>query len=232
MKSKEGSLANRGFLEKGIETDYHALSLAGKIKMLKSKVAIERTLAARLLSKETVLVSENLIQALKIEKKLYPKIEICNALVAHSKSSVKLLIAELGEIGVNQHNSIPDKEFRKDSYPLPRDIAGRTLINIGKSALAELLKVLGNNNEIKISEAIDAIGYICFYDYQPQVFEKLRECHRNNFNNDLISWKIIRAMSGFSESKTFLLEQMDVCSNERIQKEIKRSLRLIEKLRK
>lgn len=228
MKSKREDLANRGFVKQGFENDFKTLSLESKLQLLKSSNATERTLGARLLSGEKMPIAENLIEALKIEKKLYSKIEICKALVAHSRSSIKLLINELGEIGSNQHKHLPEKEFGKDNYPLPRDIAARTLANIGPSALPELMRVTGNNTPGQISEAIDAIGFICFYNPQPKMLDKLKACYINHSNCDLISWKIIRAMSGFPESMQFLLDQKKSLTNKRIIKEIDRSIRLIE----
>lgn len=232
VKCSQKDLEKRGFLKKGIESEYLTLSLIDKLELLKSNIPTERTLGARLLSQERHYVADKLVYALKVEKKLYSKIEICKALVCHKNDSITLLIEELGKIGTNQHESIPDKEFCKVNYPLPRDIAGRTLANVGKSALPGLLSVLENSDKRQVSEAIDAIGFICFYDNQPQVFDKLKNCYIRNSKNSLICWKIVRAMSGFSQSILFLSEQKALCRNERIRKEINRSLRLIEKRRK
>lgn len=227
MKSKQEDLAKRGYLKQVAESNTYTLT--EKILLLKSNIAIDRTLGARLLSKSIDSPVEELIKALKVEKKLYTKIEICNALVLQGEKSVKNLIAELGKIGSNQHKCVPEKQFGKDNYPIPRDIVGRTLAGIGKSAIPELLEVLENNEEKQLSEAIDTIGYICFYDYQPEVFEKLKKCYIKYIHNDLICWKIVRAMSGFTESVAFLSEQKDLIHNDWIKKEIARSLRLIEK---
>lgn len=228
MKSEKEELIRRGFLQPGAETEFWTLCRDDMVQLLKSQIATNRTLGARLLSKTHEPVAEELIHALRVEKKLYPKLEICRALVSHASASVNLLIAELGNIGSNQHKIIPEKEFAKDNYPLPRDIASRTLAHIGKSALPELVKTMGSNNVKQLSEALDAVGFICFYNHQPLIFEQLKACFIQNGHNDLICWKIVRAMSGFSESISFLSEQKAACQNERIQKEIDRSLRLIE----
>lgn len=230
MKSRQEQLISRGYLIKGAESEYFDISFNERIKYLQSKIPTERTLGAKLLadSKENKTI-KYLINALKLEKKLYSKIEICNSLVSCGQLSVEPLIEILGKIGTNQHKRLPEKEFKKDSYPLPRDISSRTLAYIGKNALPELVKVLENGDEEQVSEAIDAVGYICFYDYKPKIFAKLKDCYLKYSQNDLIKWKIIRAMSGFSESKFFLQEQKQKIKNERLLKEKERSLSLIKK---
>jgi len=229
MKSNTNKLANRGYLEEGEENNYNIASLQDKLDLLYSKIAKERTLGARLLINENSSVAHHLIRALAKENKLYTKIEICKALDCHEKDAIPLLIQELGKIGINQHKEVPEKDFCKDNYPLPRDIAARTLAHIGINALPQLLQILHTYNIDQLSEAIDAIGFICFYNKQTQVFEQLKECYAKHRRNDLICWKIIRAMSGFSESLSFLSEEITSVNNERIVKELQRSIRLIKK---
>lgn len=230
MRSKQEQLENRGYLAEGLESKFLGLSFEKRIELLQSKVPINRTLGARLLinSKENETV-EYLLNALRIEKKLYSKIEICNSLAALGNLSIKPLIGMLGQIGNNQYNKVPEKEFKKDSYPLPRDIVSRILIRIGIKALPDLLKILDSTNRKQISETIDAIGYLCFYNYKPEVYEKLKDCYLKNSTDDLIKWKIIQAMSGFTKSKSFLKEQKQQLQNPRLIKEIERSISLIQK---
>ncbi len=174
---------------------------------------------------------ELLIKALKTERKLYPKIEICNTLSSLTDLAVKPLIACLGQIGINQHLSVPKKEFLKDSYPLPRDIAARTLINIGSVALPELVKVLEIVDEKVLSELIDAIGHINFNSSSMDIFFPLKACYERNQSEGFIKWKIIRAFSGVQESEMFLHELQIATEDQRLKREIERSLRLIEKRR-
>ncbi len=229
MKSNRVELVGRGFLELGVEGNYIDLTCAEKVALLKSGIAQDRTLGARLLACNGGSAVNDLVQALTVEKKLYPKIEICNTLVTLGEVAVKPLIAQLGRIGSNQHNDLPSKAFGKDSYPLPRDIAARTLAHIGVAALPDLLNVLDEDDLLKLSEAIDAIGFICFYNCQPGIFEKLVNCYKSNIKNELICWKLIRAMSGLPESAEFLIQQRPICKNLIIEKEIDRSIRLINK---
>ena len=228
MKSDEEQLMNRGYLATGDETPYLDRTFNEKVAFLKSRVPIDRTLGARLLlnSKDSKAISF-LISALIVEKNLYPKVEICNSLFSCGEDSIKPLVKILGKVGKNQHKVIPEDVFDKDSYPLPRDIAGRTLIRFGQAALSELEKVLGSKEIRQLCEAIDAVGFICFYDCKPEVFEKLKKCYLKNSQNSLIKWKIICAMSGFPESESFLLDQKNKIDDERIKKEIERSVLLI-----
>jgi hypothetical protein len=166
---------------------------------------------------------------LNVEKKLYPKIEICNTLSLLNEIAISPLIMRLGQIGNNQHKIVPKKEFFKDSYPLPRDIASRTLIRIGEIAMSELLKGLETKNKSILSELIDTIGHINFNSKLENIYEPLKSCYNKNESEDLIKWKIIRAFSGINESKEFLNATLLKTKNDRLKKEAERSLRLIEK---
>ncbi len=229
MISKQEQLQNRGFIKDGIKSEFKNVSFDKKLELLKSKIASERTLGARLLkNNKTKKTVEHLICALKTEKKLYSKIEICNTLSELNEIAINPLIMSLGQIGNNQHKIVSKKEFLKDSYPLPRDIASRTLIRIGKKAIPELLKELETENISVLSELIDTIGHINFNSKSENIYTYLKSCYQRNETNDLIKWKIIRAFSGIHESEEFLNELYTKIKNERLKKEIERSVRLIE----
>ncbi len=227
MKSSEEVLASRGFLN--INSGMPVLSLENKFLMLKSNRAVERTLAARVLAGESGMqVITNLIEALKVEQKLYTKIEICNTLISFGISPVQALIEQLGRIGKNQYKLVPQNKFNKKSYPLPRDIAARTLGNIGIISLPGLLDILSTDNMSQLSEGIDAIGYICFYNkYQEHIYEKLIQCFLKNKDNELIRWKTIRSLCAFPESKSFLEYRLEAETNFGIRLEIQRSTLLL-----
>lgn len=230
MKSTDKALAERGYVEKGAENTYSSYSFQEKIILLKSSVASERTIGARLLAgdphADTV---PSLIEALKKEKKLYSKMAICDALISTGLPAVSALIQQLGKIGNNQHKTVPQEKFNKKSYPLPRDIISRTLSRIGTTALPLLTETLNSKDINQLSEVIDTIGYICFYDYSPSVYKDLISCFAINNESNLIRWKIIRALSGFPESKKFLEERLKHEKDNGIQMEIERSLNLINK---
>lgn len=230
MDRKQERLISRGFIKEGAEFDFRYLSYSDIVILLKSNIATERTLGARLLrvfNNETTV--NILIEALKIEHKLYSKIEICNTLSSFGEISVKYIVDCLGEIGNNQHVNIDDTEFKKDNYPLPRDIASRTLIRIGEKALPELLKSTIKVSCKQLSELIDAIGYICFYNYSKEVYPVLIELFAKFEGNNLIKWKIYRAMSGIPESLLFLEKQYKIEEKMALKIEIERSVRIINK---
>ncbi|NDV47493.1 hypothetical protein D0T49_10590 [Paludibacter sp. 221] len=226
MKSDKEALKSRGFVEKQAENEYSVLSFDEKTELLKSSLPTDRTIGARLLRSEEKAIPL-LIEALKKEKKLYTKIEICDTLASYGTVAVQPLIDELGKIGNNQHKTVPQERFNKKSYPLLRDISARTLVNIGSDALPALLHTLGSKNMAQLSEAIDTIGYICFYNRTAGVFGRLMQCFDENRENDLIRWKIMRAMSALPESKDFLQTRLQTEKNAGIVLEIQRSLSLI-----
>jgi len=141
-------------------------------------------------------------------------------------------VKRFGTIGKNQHLTVPEEPFRKTSYPLPRDIAARTLIRIGEIALPLLFEVLKRDEQPKISEAIDTIGFICSKNPHPEYLGELLTCFRKHFNSELIRWKLIRAMSAFQASDPFLEEQFVNEIQPAIKQEIKRSLGILRKIGK
>jgi hypothetical protein len=227
MKSSSSQLESRGYLKAGVENTYADLSLAERQQLLMSILPVDRTLGARLLASQYgYWAIEDLIDALKSEKKLYPRIEICNSLASYGISACRYLIPLLGKIGTNQYTSIPEDNFKKGNYPLPRDIVSRILIRIGTPALPYLLPVLAEKDTMRVSEAVDSVGFICFYNYQAEVYDKLVACLQNNMESDLIKWKIFRAMSAFPESELFLSGQM-LMHTGTLLCELERSLRII-----
>jgi hypothetical protein len=230
MNSTQERLQNRGFITDIAAAEFEHISFDDKVTLLESKIATERTLGARLLRENpNEKAVHYLINALKIESKLYPKIEICAALSKLREVAITPLIMCLGEIGDNQHRTVPEKEFLKDSYPLPRDIASRTLIRIGRKAIPELLKELKIDNRRILSELIDTIGHINFNINVKNIYEPLKSCYKRNETDELIKWKIVRAFSGIQESEEFLNQLTSENKNQRLNKEILRSLRLIKK---
>ena len=228
MKSRTDQLTNRGFVAAGAEAGFGNHTEAQLLAMLKSPLPAQRTVAARLLKpplhgQSTV---DCLIEALKHEKRLYTKLEICQSLALFGTMAVEPLVAVLGLIGHNQHAEVPNTDFRKSSYPLPRDIAARILIRIGVAALPALTRVLSSGNLTALAEAIDAIGHICFYAHQPSVCNALKECFEKHDDQQLIKWKIVRAMSAFPESREFLIEVME-SADEVLKPEATRSLELL-----
>lgn len=225
MKDKE----NRGFVSDGDEKEYAARTNEELNNLLNSDLAIERTIGARILACRGHEFVDNLLTALETEQKLYSKIELCRSLAIFGEHSVKGLIQRLGKIGNNQHRTPTDEPFKKNSYPLPRDIAARTLIRIGSKALPALCDVLTKADPSKISEAIDAIGFISYSGGHDKYLEPLIDCYHKFSSKNLIRWKVIRAMSAFPASIAFLKKQLQIENVIAIKQEIERSIRMIER---
>ncbi len=233
MKSSERQLKSRGFLPESFNTETYKLNLSEKLDMLKSKEPVTRTLAARLLKNETKDTDtvDALICALLAEDKLYAKIEISEALISCGELAVSPLIRNLGKTGNNQHKIVPEKGFNKPGFPLPRDISARILSRMGQDALSRLVSFVKHADESQLSEAIDSIGFICFYNYNPEVFPVLKSIYIQNWENDLIKWKVIRACSGIPESLEFLKTERGTLKNASLRSEIDRSIKLVIKNR-
>ncbi len=100
--------------------------------------------------------------------------------------------------------------------------------------LPELLKILKLNNIVAIREVIDAIGFICFYNskvYDKEIINDLISCLNEYIEDDIIRWKIVRALESFNTELIIdmltNIEQND--EKEIIRIEAKRSLDIIKK---
>jgi HEAT repeat protein len=203
LKSSDGQLHKRGFISEKDLRSKEALSCDGLLLLLKSKTPAERTIAAQLLEKcKTVTVVDSLCAALINEKSLYTKIALCDTLASFRELSAEKLCALLGTIGSNQHKSVPQKPFEKRSFPLPRDIAARTLSRIGIAALPFLGKILESGEGFAIREAIDAIGFISFYEKDLTLFDQLIHCMRKHGSDPVIRWKIAVALRSFRSDES------------------------------
>jgi hypothetical protein len=223
-------MQNRGFVDTGEENKFNTLNRLDLLQLLSSKISVERTSAARLIKKykeaDTV---KALCSALEKEKKLYTKLEICNSLTQMGTISLPQLIGLLGKIGNNQHKEVDKKEFKKSSYPLPRDIVARTIVRFKTDALPFVDRYITTYNKIATPEAIDVVGHICFYNNNNYNHLKLINIIETNPDNDLLRWKVIRALSAFCSSTNFLENQLSYTNNKYIIREIKRSIDLIKK---
>ena len=218
----------RGYINNIIPLEYSDIDINFLLSKLNGTIAIDRSVAARNLGKiKNYETLHFLFIALEKEKKLYCKIEIANAIVCFGTVAVKPLIDRLGTIGKNQHIKIDTKEFKKLSYPLPRDICARILIRIGKCSLPELVSILELGSINQISEAVDAIGFICYYNNSPDFYPIISKLYQKYKSNDLLQWKIIRAFSSFYQSIDLLEKEISICTNVAITQEIKRSLKLL-----
>ena len=109
------------------------------------------------------------------------------------------MIPYLGRVGKNQHRSLPDKVSAKKSYPLPRDLIARTLAGMDLAVFPLLLDVLDTGDRWKISEALDAVGFMAFY-HPSLVSEKnadrvIRLLKKES--DEIIQWKALLCLSAF-----------------------------------
>lgn len=228
MRSSLSQLKSRGFVSEGQESDFINLSFSEQLLLLESKNACDRTIGARLLGIQgNINAIRPLCNALRSENKLYPKLEICSSLAGFGLHAVPYLVSMLGDVGNNQYKVVPEVKFKKKNYPLPRDLTARVLMRIGSVAMPHLQNVLLYGTEKQIIEAIDVIGYINFYTLNKIGLQSLIDCFERFKHNDIIIWKIVRAMSAFPLSEGFL-RQLDASINHSgIKQEISRSLEII-----
>lgn len=115
---------------------------------------------------------------------------------------------------------------------MSQNIATTFLAHMKEEIIPVLMDVIKTNSIPAIREAIDAIGFICFYNKihsNTQIIDALILCLGNNFNDNIILWKLVRAFEGFNDInviKTLMeIEQND--SQLVIRNEAKRSMEII-----
>jgi len=236
LKSNQKDLRKRGMLEQSDIDKYMFLSREQLLDYLNSKLPIERSAAIRTLSEKCDCDNEKFVSALLnrlcMEKALYTKIEICSALEKGNKNTAKLITAYLGKIGNNQHKKLPDRVSKKVSYPLPRDIIARSLGKMDTAVLPIMLEVLKSNNTDKISEILDAIGFLVFYHQELATSNNvycILETLATYLYNEVIVWKITLCLSAFplKESVDTLNQIKSSDCKQVIIDEVTRSLNLI-----
>ena len=236
LKSDLDKLTNRGM---ALDDDINMLknySLEKLIDCLNNDNAIIRTSASINLMPyiNEDSVQNELLMQLSEEKSLYTKIAICETLQHGNIDTAEKMTEYLGIIGNNQYKKLPKKISSKKSYPLPRDIIARTLSKMDISIVPALIKILKSNNLIKIYEAIDAFGYICFYNKTLQNEKNLEYIIKliNKYKDDkLLVWKCITCLSTFNldKSKEILNSFTNKDSKDILSLEAKRSLSILNK---
>jgi len=231
MKSTLEQLKSRGYVEDADIALYLHYDKDMLIELLSSKVATERTIAVRLLTKfKDSDILDALIVCLSKENKLYTKIAVTESIAGFGKEACVKLIPLLGRIGTNQHKTLPTKPFNKQNYPLPRDIVARTICKIGVVAIKPLCECLKSSEYHRILEAIDAIGFISYYhnDYSSLgAIVALRDMYKDDA---LMVWNILRALQSFPRQESIeLLNGYTTSDVMQHRWEAQRSLEQIEK---
>ncbi|MCK4260137.1 MAG: hypothetical protein KAX49_14255 [Halanaerobiales bacterium] len=236
MKSNDEDLRKRGFITIEDINKFQQCSNSELILLINSPKSVERSVAINLLSNrfytEDLEFVKILLERLCVEKCLYTKIEICKALEKGGIETAEQMIQYLGCIGKNQHLCLPKRSSKKSSYPLPRDIIARSLGKMNVEILPVLFNILNGTNQEKISEVIDAIGFMLFYnqDYTNEHFFKSIISILNKYSgNDIIVWKCVVCLSSFrTQGSIEVLNQvLNSNKNDIIKCEAKRSLRII-----
>ncbi|ABR49480.1 hypothetical protein Amet_3352 [Alkaliphilus metalliredigens QYMF] len=226
MKSNEEQIRKRGYIEEDELNCYRPFTKVQLLKLLQSDIASDRTIAAKLLVEyKDIEVVKVLIAKLVTEKKLYTKIALSESIGSHGEKASKLLIEYLGKVGNNQHTSLPSKPFNKNNYPLPRDIIARTLCKIGKPAIRPLRSCLYDGDYLQVLEAIDAIGFISYYDDDITSLDDIIGLLHKYQEDDLMTWKLLRTLQAFKGEKVLgLLKPYTTSSVEQFRWESARSI--------
>ncbi|WP_181034244.1 hypothetical protein [Arthrobacter sp. GMC3] len=239
MKSQMSQLQGRGFLSQKDLDAFSHLSTTELIGELESDDAVKRTVAIRLLAPSASSDdSMNLlfVERLRRETKLYTKLELCGAIQNGGVGTARMLVPLLGTIGKNQHRRPEPGVFRKTSYPLPRDIVARILARMDTQILPMLVSVIRDGPRIQVVEAIDAVGFMCFYSSVPgkdrmAALRALISCLKGSPDDDLLQWKIVRAFESFNhpDCLTILAEIVAESAIPEVRQEARRSLTLVAK---
>ena len=230
MKSNEKQLKTRGYIEDNELKYYLDLTKEELLNYLHSRDAIRRTIAARILKKfKEICVLKELISSLIVEKKLYTKIALSESIGEYGEEACCLLIDYLGKVGKNQYKELPDKPFEKSNYPLPRDIISRTICKIGIPALKHLRECLYTGTYEQILEAIDAIGFISFYEDDSSCLSDIITLMNKYKDDNLMIWKLIRALQSFKNIEALEILKKYIDSDiKRHQWEARRSIEQIQ----
>jgi len=238
------SRKKRGEISKEDLANYKNLSTLELINLLKDKEPQKRTIAATLLknqnSDDNKLAIESLSHQFKKEKALYTRLAISNSLTTYTEEAIPYLIDLLGKIGNNQERALPKKYFNKKSFPLPRDLAARTLAKMGDLPTHYLIDVIDDNFDVYTDfvkeQALDVIGAIAYKNNDYGAFESINNFYTKTIISENISeesrkillWKIVRSLSGFKNNENALKIVIDILKKSKEVDEIQwESLRTI-----
>jgi HEAT repeat protein len=216
MEKKIEARKRRGQVPDQLDERFQALTNAELIDLLTDANPGNRTAAARLLGERNVVDAVPfLCSQFQKESALYTRMAISEALAVIGEPSLPGLTALLGKIGQNQHEILPVRGFYKKSYPLPRDLAARTIIRIGQPALPFLEKVVSTGDRDSLLEAVDAIGHIAFYTKDIRSESVLLTAFDRYRSDTIVCWKIVRAFQSFPTDRVSLLLGGIICRDER-----------------
>lgn len=236
LRSNIEDLRKRGMLEQADITFFLKEDDEVLYRMVNSPMATKRSAAVHILAERYqnyIRFVTVILERLCKEKSLYTKLEICSALEQGNIETARQMVNYLGVIGNNRHKELPDRVSKKVSYPLPRDIIARTLSNMSPTVFGVMLEVLEGNDTSRISEVIDAIGFMVFYNNKlatAKHAQYIYDVMEKYWHNQVILWKSVLCLSAFPlESSVRVLERIKITYPDTLlSDEASRSLKLIE----
>lgn len=238
MNTDIETLRSRGYIEQDNIYEYEKKSKKELIDLLDDKIPCVRSSASKALSlsydMNEIEISKIILEKLLKEKKLYTRIEMGAALERGYEITAQQMVQYIGKIGKNQHKKLPDSPSKKISFPLARDFITRSLARMDIRVMPVLINVLDSQDEEKIAEILDAIGYMAFYNLRAaklEYTEKVIDTISKYKNNEVIYWKGILCLSGFPWQKSvdFLKKVIETENESLFVEEAKRSLRLLKR---
>lgn len=238
MKTDLETLRTRGYIEGDDISEYEEKSKEELIELLNDKIPCVRSSAAKALSlsydMNEIEISNVMLEKLKKEEKLYTRIEMGAALERGGEITARQMVQYIGKIGKNQHKELPDRPSKKSSFPLARDFITRSLARMDIKVMPVLIDVLDSQDEEKVAEILDAIGYMAFYNRRAakkEYVQKVIDVIETYKNNEVIYWKGILCLSGFPwQIAVDFLENVITTEKEfLLVEEAKRSRRIMER---
>lgn len=198
----------RGWIEENDLFNHKTNSRETLISMLHSQDACDRTIAAKLLPLDCE-TKDILLHSLMTETALYTRLAMTEKLEGGDSTTALKMIGFLGKIGKNQHR-VPIAPSKKKSFPLPRDLMARSLGRMNPELFPVLLASAEELPPLKLSELIDAIGYMAFYHpalATAQNYQRLLRIKNSYGHDPLIQWKCLICFSAFPQSKDLLAQE-------------------------
>lgn len=232
MKSTNVDLKKRGMASQEEIAAMSNTSFENLLQTLRSEDACARSAAAVILRSAVDEAANELLRQLSREKCLYTKIAICESLERASLKTAEKMTSYLGTIGTNQHKKPPEKVSAKKSFPLPRDIIARTFGKMDPEVFPVIVGILKGKETLKISEALDAAGYMVFYHPALATSENASyviALTKEYGDNPLILWKCMMCLSAFPTAESKAVLQKYAEREDILGMEARRSLRILSK---
>lgn len=202
MNQNELQRQKRGQVSAAEIKRYEETSVNELSSLLNSAEPKKRTIAATLIGNKKILkIIPQLCESIILEKSLYPRIAMSEALGKMGEPAVVPLISLLGKIGSNQEKELPQKYFAKKSFPLARDMAARTLVKIETTAIPHLMAKITTGTQFEIQQALDAIGGIISRTKDFRPLPVLLHALTAYSSDEITTWKLIRTLSVFKSNE-------------------------------